>query len=364
MNIFAASVGNLLKPVKQFLEDPSVTEIMINGPMDIYIERGGILHRTEAKFESSDHLMSAIVNLAQFVGRRIGPDRPRLDGRLPDGSRIHAIIPPISRNGPALAIRKFFKRRLSLEDLVGFGTLTSLASSFLQICVQAGKNILVSGGTGSGKTTILNILSGLILPEERIITIEDSAELQLQQDHVLSLESSPSNRSGQGEITIRDLLHSSLRLRPDRIIIGEIRSGEALDLLQALNTGHGGSMSTIHANSPIEALSRLETLALMGGIEIPLVAVRSQVSQAIDIIVQTARLADGSRKIVCITEVAGLDEKQNYTTSDIFAFKFIRTKGSKSSESLLKPTGLLPSFKDELIQLGYDLPKEMILEKD
>ncbi|MDA3895030.1 MAG: CpaF family protein, partial [Desulfobacteraceae bacterium] len=290
---FSETVRSFLSPVISYLDDPEVTEIMINSPYEIWVERKGRVEKTDATFDSHDSLMSAVVNISQFVQRRINQELPTMDARLPDGSRIHVILPPCSRKGVCMSVRKFSKDALTIQKLVEYGSITNDAVDFLRACVEMKKNIIISGGTGSGKTSLLNALSSLVPNHERIIVIEDSAELQLQQDHILPLETKMADRQGRGEVTIRDLLKSTLRLRPDRIIIGEIRGGEALDLLQAMNTGHGGTMGTIHSNSPLDALSRMETLSLFSGIELPLTAIRAQITSAIDIVVQTTRFHDG-----------------------------------------------------------------------
>jgi len=354
---FSVTVRSFLEPITQYLDDPEVTEIMVNSPDEIWIEKSGKLERTDSRFESEDALRSAINNISQFVKRRIDEENPTMDARLPDGSRVHAILPPCARKGLCLDIRKFSAETLTMEKLVSFGSITPDAVEFIKACVYGKMNILVSGGTGSGKTSLLNAISSLVPNEERIITIEDSAELQLQQDHVLPLESKPPDKKGKGEVDIRELLKSSLRLRPDRIIVGEIRGGEALDLLQAMNTGHGGSMGTIHANSPIDSLSRLETLSLFSGVELPLRVIRAQVTSAIHLVIQTSRYHDGSRKISHISEVLPLDDRGEYRTQDIFIFKQTNVKPTGRIEGSLKSTGILPGFLDEIEQAGYNLKK-------
>ncbi len=307
MTLYAESLRAFLHPIAPYLDDPNISEIMINGPTDVWIEQAGRLYRVDAQF-TEQGLIAAARNLAQYVGRPLNEERPRLDARLPDGSRVHVVLPPIARRGPAIAIRKFSSAMLSMDQLVQYGSATNESIRFLESIVICRKNIMVSGGTGSGKTTLLNCLSTYIPNEDRILTIEDSAELQLVQEHLVPLEARPADEKGRGEVTIRDLLHSSLRLRPDRILIGEVRGGEAFDLLQAMNTGHSGSMTTIHANSPIESLSRLESLCLLAGFDLPLKAIRSQVAAAIDVIVCTSRLQDGRRTLTHVTEVLPLDE--------------------------------------------------------
>lgn len=361
-DILAQTTKAFLKPIERYLQDPEVSEVMINGSQTIYIEKKGKLHKTDAVFTDEEQLMAAVRNIAQFVGRKIERTSPILDARLPDGSRIHAIIPPCSRQGICMTIRKFSRDDLSVKDLVKFGSMSVECAKFLNLCVTMAKNVIVAGGTSSGKTTLLNVLSGLIPDDQRIVVIEDATELQLQKEHVLNLETQPPDTQGKGEVTMRDLLRSSLRLRPDRIVIGEVRGGEAMDLLQAMNTGHSGSMSTIHANNPRLALSRLETLALMGEVEIPLQAVRSQVASAVEIIVQASRLRDGSRRITHVTEVLGLDTAGNYKTTDIYVY---RIEGKDSASGKLNgrqvATGYIPSFIEEAtlqgMQVSHDLFK-------
>jgi len=332
-----------LGPLEGFIRDPSISEIMVNGKDRIYIEREGKIILTDEKFTNDQHVLTTIERIVTPLGRRIDESSPLVDARLKDGSRVNAIIPPLSLIGPVLTIRKFIKRRLSIDELVGLGTLTHEMGEFLRICVQLRKNILISGGTSSGKTTLLNIASSFIPKDERIITVEDSAELSLPQAHVVSLESRPPNIEGQGAIPIRRLVINCLRMRPDRIVVGECRGGEAIDMLQAMNTGHDGSLTTIHANSPRDALSRLETLVLMSGMELPVRAIREQIASAINIIIQQARFSDGSRKITHITEVTGL-EGDTITTADIFKYeqKRIDEKGKVIGE--FKPTGIVPVF--------------------
>jgi pilus assembly protein CpaF len=340
------SLKNFLQPVWPFIEDESVSEIMINGPDEIYIERKGELSSTDAVF-TPDQLSAAVLNIAQYVGRRADENEPYLDARLPDGSRVAVLLPPCSRRGISIAIRKFSQEKLTLDKLIEFGSLSREMVVFLEACVVLKKNIIISGGTSSGKTSLLNVISGLIPQGERIITIEDSAELQLEQEHVLPMESKPPDKKGRGEMTIRDLLRASLRMRPDRIIVGEIRGGEALDLLQAMNTGHSGSKATVHASSPLQALSRLETLALFSGLEIPAQALRDQVSSAIEIVVQASRLPDHSRKITHISQVLPIASDRSYQVEDIFRFVHSETKNGKiiGSHEL---TGVKPTLLDEM----------------
>lgn len=307
-------------PITRLLEDPTVSEIMVNGPKQIFMERKGNLILSTEKFRNNEHVLQVIEKIVAPLGRRIDENMPMVDARLPDGSRVNAIIPPLALNGPTLTIRKFPSKRLTIKDLVKFGTVNEKVASFLEGCVKAKLNIFISGGTGSGKTTLLNILSSFIPNEERIITIEDAAELQLQQDHVVSLETRPASIEGTGEITIRDLVKNSLRMRPERIVIGEVRGAEALDMLQAMNTGHDGSLATGHANSPRDMLSRIETMVLMAGMELPIKVVREQISGAIQLIVQQSRLKDGTRKVTHITEVLGMEEDK-IILQDIFTYE-------------------------------------------
>lgn len=331
-------------PITSLLLDESVSEVMVNGPYQVYVERKGKLELTPITFADNDHVLHIIEKIVAPLGRRIDESSPLVDARLKDGSRVNAIIPPLALNGPTLTIRKFAKEPFQVEDLIRFGTLTPNMASFLEACVTSRINIVVSGGTGSGKTTTLGILSAFIPEDERIITIEDAAELQLRQSHVISLETRPANVEGKGQITIRDLVINSLRMRPERIVIGEVRGGEALDMLQAMNTGHDGSLTTGHANTPRDMLSRLETMVLMAGIDLPLRAIREQISGAIDLIIQQSRLQDGSRRITHITEVLGL-EGDIITTQDIFRFE----------NGVFRPTGIRPRFYERLISAGQEL---------
>ncbi|WP_108249054.1 CpaF family protein [Planctomonas deserti] len=342
-------------PLQPLLEDPAVTEIMVNGPDSIFIERKGRLTLSGARFRSEDHLRQVIEKIVTRVGRRIDESSPLVDARLEDGSRVNAVIPPLAVNGSSLTIRKFAADPLKASDLVAFGSISPEMAELLDACVKAHLNIIVSGGTGTGKTTLLNVLSSFIPAGERIITIEDAVELQLQQDHVVRLESRPANIEGKGEITIRDLLKNSLRMRPDRIVVGECRSGEALDMLQAMNTGHDGSLSTVHANSPRDAVSRLETLVLMAGMDLPLRAIREQISSAVDVIVQLTRLRDGTRRVTHVTEVHGM-EGEIVTLQDVFVFDY--AAGVDADGRFLgkpRPTGVRPRFTDRFDDLGITL---------
>jgi pilus assembly protein CpaF len=343
-----------LGPLQALLEDESITEIMVNGPRNIYIERKGKIHRVPVTFENNEHVMRIIDRIVAPLGRRIDESSPYVDARLPDGSRVNAVIPPISLIGPTLTIRKFSRNPITIEQLIQFGSLTPEGMQFLKACVEARLNIIISGGTGSGKTTLLNILSSFIPSDERILTIENAAELQLRQEHVVTLESRPSNIEGRGEITIRQLVVNALRMRPDRIIVGEVRDDAALDMLQAMNTGHDGSMTTAHSNSPRDTLARLETMVLMAGMELPVRAIREQVSSAVDVIVHQSRLRDGSRRVVSITEVSGM-EGEVITTMDIFAFEQTGIEDGKVI-GRLRPTGLRPKFMDKVEGSGIHLP--------
>lgn len=338
-------------PITTFLNDPEITEVMANGPKYVYVEKSGKLERTGVSFRDDQHLMRVIERIVSPLGRRIDESSPMVDARLPDGSRVNAIIPPLSLVGPVLTIRKFSKEPFNIDDLISFGTLTPQISAFLKCCVKARLNIIISGGTGSGKTTTLNVVSAFIPSDERIVTIEDAAELQLHQEHVVRLETRPPNIEGKGVITIRDLVRNSLRMRPDRIIVGEVRTGEALDMLQAMNTGHDGSITTGHANSPRDLLSRLETMVLMAGVEIPMKAIREQISSAIDLIVHQTRFKDGSRKITHITEIQGM-EGDIITLQDIFLYKQRGRddKGKIKGEFIY--TGIKPKLSGKLEEAG------------
>ncbi len=344
-----------LGPLESLLQNDSITEIMVNGPKQIFIEQKGKLKLTDVHFYDNAHLMNIIERILTPLGRRVDESSPLVDARLADGSRVNIIIPPLSLVGPAVTIRKFSKKALSIEDLVSFGTLSEDMATFLDACVRARLNILVSGGTGSGKTTTLNVLSSFIPHTDRIVTIEDAAELRLQQVHVVTLESRPANLEGTGAITIRDLVKNALRMRPDRIIVGEVRAGEALDMLQAMNTGHDGSLTTAHANTPRDVLSRLETMVLMAGMELPVRAVRTQVSSAIDLIIQQSRIRDGSRKITHITEVQGM-EGDTIVLQDLFRYVQERIDERGKSVGHYESLGLMPNFMDKFQMNGVDLP--------
>lgn len=344
-----------LGPLQKFLNDAAVSEIMVNGPDKVYVERDGKLSLTNARFSSEEHLRRIIERIVTKVGRRIDESSPMVDARLSDGSRVNAIIPPLAVNGSSLTIRKFGQVPLTVDNLISFGTLSPEMAELLQACVRARLNILVSGGTGTGKTTLLNVLSSFLPADERIVTIEDAVELQLQQEHVVRLESRPRNIEGKGEISIRELVRNSLRMRPDRIVIGEVRGGESLDMLQAMNTGHDGSISTVHANSPRDAIARLETLVLMAGMDLPLRAIREQIASAVNLIVHVSRLRDGTRRVTHVTEVQGM-EGEIVTLQDAFVFDY--SAGVDANGRFLgspSPTGVRPRFVDHFADLGIHL---------
>ena len=341
-------------PLQPLLEDESITEIMVNGPKSIYVERKGKLVRVPVVFEGNDHVMRVIDRIVAPLGRRIDESSPYVDARLPDGSRVNAVIPPISLVGPTLTIRKFSKTPITIEQMISYGSITPEAAEFMKACVISRCNIVISGGTGSGKTTLLNVLSAFIPSDERILTIENAAELQLRQEHVVTLESRPANIEGRGEITIRQLVVNALRMRPDRIVVGEIRDEAALDMLQAMNTGHDGSMTTAHSNSPRDTLSRLETMTLMAGMDLPVRAIREQISAAVHLICHQERMRDGTRKVTHITEVTGM-EGEIITTTDLFLFEQTGIENGKIV-GRLRPTGLRPKFMDKIEASGIHLP--------
>jgi pilus assembly protein CpaF len=348
-------------PIEPLLRDPSVTEVMVNGPRRVYVERSGQLVPAGVEFADEAHLRRVIDRIVSRVGRRVDEASPMVDARLPDGSRVNAIVPPIALDGSSLTIRKFARDPFTVQDLIGFGTLTRQTADLLDACVRGHLNIVVSGGTGSGKTTTLNVLSSFVPTDERIVTVEDAAELQLHQDHVVRLESRPSNVEGRGAVTTRDLVRNALRMRPDRIVVGEVRDGAALDMLQAMNTGHDGSLTTLHANTPRDALSRLETMVLMAGMDLPMRAIREQVASAVHLIIQVSRLRDGSRRITHITEVLGM-EAEVVTLQDLFTFDF-RAGMDATGRFLgtLQSTGLRPRFLDAMSAQGITLPVETFM---
>ncbi|WP_420841244.1 CpaF family protein [Evansella clarkii] len=350
-------------PINPLLLDEEVSEVMVNGPDQVYCERKGKLVLTDVTFRDNDHVLHVIEKIVAPLGRRIDESSPMVDARLPDGSRVNAIIPPLALNGPTITIRKFAADPFVIDDLVSFGTLTKEMAIFIDACVKARLNMFVSGGTGSGKTTTLNVLSNFIPNDERIVTIEDAAELQLGQDHVVSLESRPPNIEGKGAITIRDLVRNSLRMRPDRVVIGEVRGAEALDMLQAMNTGHDGSLATGHSNSPRDMISRLETMVLLGGVDLPVKAIREQISGAIDVIIQQSRLKDGSRKIVKITEVQGL-EGDVIVLQDIFTFEQNGRDENGKIIGKLVPTGVRPKFYERLENSGITIEPGVFINNE
>ncbi|MHB8185051.1 MAG: CpaF family protein [Dermatophilaceae bacterium] len=348
-------------PLEPLLRDGEITEIMVNGPNDIFVERSGKIYPVDARFTNEAHLRRTIDKIVGRVGRRVDEGSPMVDARLADGSRVNAVIAPIALDGSILTIRKFSPDPFTDRDLIAFGTLTPQVRDFLQACILGRRNVIISGGTGSGKTTLLNVLSSFIPDDERIITIEDAAELQLRQRHVLRLEARPSNTEGKGQVAIRELVKNALRMRPDRIVVGEVRDGAALDMLQAMNTGHDGSLTTVHANTPRDSLSRLETMVLMAGIVLPVRAIRDQVASAVDLIVQQARLKDGSRRVVAITEVEGM-ESDVITLQDLFTFDYAAGRDENGRfRGVLRSTGLRPKFTEHLHDLGIDLPQAMFI---
>lgn len=350
-------------PINPLLMDDEVNEVMVNGPNQVYVERKGKIELTGIQFRDNEHVMNVIEKIVSPIGRRIDESSPMVDARLPDGSRVNAIIPPLALNGPTITIRKFSKDPFTIEDLIKFGTVTREMAIFLEACVKANLNIFVSGGTGSGKTTTLNVLSNFIPHDQRIVTIEDAAELQLGQDHVISLESRPPNIEGKGAILIRDLVRNSLRMRPDRIVIGEVRGGEALDMLQAMNTGHDGSLATGHSNSPRDMIARLETMVLLAGVDLPVRAIREQIAGAVDLIIQQSRLKDGTRRIVNITEVQGL-EGDVIVLQDIFSYRQDGVDENGKIIGKLIPTGVRPKFYEQLEASGIHIPASVFIEEE
>ncbi len=365
-SVFRDAIDQFLYPIKEHLEDAGVSEVMINGPHEIFVEKKGLVYKTESKFHNEEALVSAMRAIAQSVGRRIDKDNPRLDARLPDGSRIHVVLPPMAKNGTTVAIRKFSKEKLTLNDLISFGSLSKEAARFLDICIFLGKNIIVSGGTGSGKTTMLNVLGSRIPKTQRLIIIEDAAELQVKAEHVVNFETRKADpERGVTEVTIRDLVISAMRLRPDRIIVGEVRGEEALDLIQVMNTGHDGSMGTVHANNPVDACTRLETLCLMGDTKIPPDAVRKMVGSAMQIIVQCSRFHDGGRRTSHISEITGIDKNGNYISRDIF--RWVQTgKDPETGKYIgeMVPCNYVPTFFEDIIVNKLPFPKSNFLAPD
>jgi len=357
--VFEQTILKFFAPIREFLDDASVSEVMINGPTEIYIEQKGKLYKTSAAFPSHEALMSALRNLAQFVGRPLDVEHPILEARFPDGSRVEAVIPPASPDGPSVSIRRFFKDTLTIEKLLSFGSMTQDAAEVLEAVVACKQNIIVAGGTGSGKTSLLNCLSSYIPEDQRVVVIEDARELQLQLPHVVQMEAQPPDPRGKGQITIRDLFKATLRMRPDRIVVGEFRSGEALELFQAMTSGHGGCLSTVHATYPIDTLNRLETMAMMSDVDIPLEAMRAQIASAIDFIVQTSRLLDGSRCVTHITEVLGYDLREGYQLGDVFIRHYLGRDESGAVISEFVPTGRMPRCVEMIRALGLELPASM-----
>ncbi len=349
-------------PITQLLNNPDVSEVMVNGWNMVYVEKKGRLTLTDVKFTDNEHVMHIVERIVAPIGRRIDESSPMVDARLPNGSRVNIIIPPLALNGPVITIRKFSEKPYTVNDLIRFGTFTPEVAQFLKACVEARLNIVVSGGTGSGKTTTLNVISSFIPEDERIVTIEDAAELQLKQEHIVRLETRPPNVEGKGAVTIRDLVRNSLRMRPDRIVVGEVRSGEALDMLQAMNTGHDGSLTTGHANTPRDMLARLETMVLMSGMDLPIRAIREQIASAVDLIVQQSRLKDGTRRLTYLTEVVGM-EGDVVTLQDIFVFKEEGRDNMGHVTGGIVPTGIKPKFMDKLLKTGVVLPADLFTAK-
>jgi pilus assembly protein CpaF len=355
--MFEQTVLQFFEPIAQFLDDPTVSEVMINGPDQIYIERRGILELTPVRFPTREALFAALRNLSQYVGKPISEEHPILEGRFPDGSRVEAMVPPIAPDGPHVAIRRFFKETLTVERLVQFGSLPELAAESLRALVSAKLNILIAGGTGSGKTSMLNALSSFIPDGERVVVIEDSREIQFQKPHVVQLEARPADAKGRGGISIRELFRATLRMRPDRVIVGEIRGGEALDIVQAMTSGHGGCMGTLHASHPKDTLTRLETMAMMSDVDLPLAALRTQIGAGVQLVVQVSRLHDGSRKVTHITEVLGFDlAAQKYQLQDLFVRRYDGTSADGKVLSQLVPTGVVPGCLHQLEEHGVRMP--------
>ena len=362
--VFQQTLLGFFEPIRPYLDDPTVSEIMINGPDEIFVERGGRITRTDARFASREALLSGLRNLSQYVGRQLDDEHPILEARLPDGSRVEAVIPPASPDGPSVAIRRFFTDTLTVEKLIDFGSLTADAAQALKVLVAVKQNVVVAGGTGSGKTSLLNCLSSFADPTERVVVIEDARELQLQLPHVVQMEAQPPDPRGRGQVTIRDLFKATLRMRPDRIVVGEIRSGEAIELIQAMTSGHGGCLSTVHATYPTDTLNRLETMALMSDVEIPLAALRAQIASAIDFVVQTTRLVDGSRCVTHITEVLGYEPREGYKLGDVFVRKYRGRDAEGKVVSELVPTGRIPQCIEMIQAMGLELPASVLLASE
>ena len=366
MSVFTDAIDTFLKPIKSLLDDSEVTEIMINGPTDIFVERKGLVYRSDCQFVDEDALVSAMRSIAQSVGRVIDDENPRLDARLPNGSRIHVVLPPMARNGTTVAIRKFSEEKLTLKDLINFGSVSSAGARFLDTCIHLGRNVVVSGGTGSGKNTMINVLGGRIPNTQRLLIIEDAAELQIHAEHVVNFETRKADPDrGVKEISIRDLVLSAMRLRPDRIIVGEVRGPEALDLINVMNTGHDGSMGTVHANNPIDACTRLETLCLMGETQIPPDAIRKMVGSAMQVIVQCSRYHDGGRRVSHISEILGVDEHGRYISKDIF--RWVQTGKDEDSGKYIGemvPCNYVPTFFEDIVVNKLPFPKSSFLAPD
>jgi pilus assembly protein CpaF len=362
--IFAETLWQFLAPIRGLLDDPAVSDICLNGPRRVFVERAGRLELTEARFETGEHLASALRNLAQFVGKQVDAERPILEARLPDGSRVEAILPPAAPDGPFVSIRKFPKQELDISRLVELGSLTPSCGRALEAVVRAKLNVVVAGGTGTGKTSLLNALSAFIPSAERVIVIEDSKEVQLQRDHVIQLEARPADPKGRGEVTIRDLFRATLRMRPDRIVVGEIRGGEALEIIQAMTSGHGGCLATLHATYPRDALTRLETMSMMSNIEMPLAAMRLQIASAVNVIVQVKRLSDGSRRVSHVSEVLGFDAARGaYVLQHLFVRRYQRIEAREEIGSELAYTGVRPRFGAALNEHGVAWPSELLVSE-
>ena len=357
VEVYEQTLRGFLAPIVPLLQEPGVSEVMINGPDEIFVERGGRLFRTDRRFPDRQELQSALQNLAQYAGRPLDEEHPILEARLPDGSRVEAVLPPAAPLGPLVSIRRFFRETLTVQKLLSLGSLTEQAAELLCLLVDCKQNVMVAGGTGSGKTSLLNALSSFIPADDRVVVIEDARELQLQREHVVQLEARPADARGRGKVTVRDLFRASLRMRPDRIVIGEIRGGEALDLVQAMTSGHGGCLSTVHATYPADTLSRLETMALMSDVQLPLFALRMQIASAVDIIVQTARLRDGSRRVTHISEVVGCDPARGYRIRDLFSRACPEATAGEAAVPELVATGAVPTCWQAAASLGRELPQ-------